>query len=159
IRVNNRKGSLRILFFDNEAHMGNYDDALALAHRTNTVPDVTQTESYAHHKYGFTSSDDLQLTDHLGGFTRLSWNDGKNETWAYDEVDGSFAGGGEWAPAGWGREDDRFRAAQGVNVLSDSHRRYLASGGAGFLLGDGALHYGPEDITEVYYRIQYKEWL
>ncbi len=31
------------------------------------------------------------------------------------------------------------------------HRRYLALGGLGFLLGDGALNYGREQIVEAYY--------
>jgi hypothetical protein len=31
------------------------------------------------------------------------------------------------------------------------HRTYLALGGKGFLLGDGMLHYGREDIVETYY--------
>ena len=44
--------------------------------------------------------------------------------------------------------------AQVVNGISDDHRRYLAAGGYGFMIGDGALHYGPELITETYYKIQ-----
>jgi carbohydrate-selective porin OprB len=40
---------------------------------------------------------------------------------------------------------------QGLAVL---HRKYLAAGGLGMLLGDGKLNYGPEQIFEIYYRIQ-----
>ena len=42
-------------------------------------------------------------------------------------------------------------AAYVVNGLSGDHRRYLALGGLGFLLGDGALNYGLEQIFEAYY--------
>jgi carbohydrate-selective porin OprB len=35
--------------------------------------------------------------------------------------------------------------------LSDDHRRYLALGGKGFLLGDGRLRYGRETLVEAYY--------
>jgi high affinity Mn2+ porin len=37
------------------------------------------------------------------------------------------------------------------NSLAPDHREYLARGGRGFLLGDGALRYGPERIVEAYY--------
>jgi high affinity Mn2+ porin len=35
--------------------------------------------------------------------------------------------------------------------LSGDHRDYLASGGYGFLIGDGKLNYAPEEILETYY--------
>jgi high affinity Mn2+ porin len=38
-----------------------------------------------------------------------------------------------------------------VNGISGDHREYLALGGLGFLLGDGALTYGTERILETYY--------
>ncbi len=38
-----------------------------------------------------------------------------------------------------------------MNGLGTQHRDYLARGGHGFLLGDGALKYGPERIVEAYY--------
>jgi len=37
------------------------------------------------------------------------------------------------------------------NTISDDHRRYLALGGKGFILGDGALNYSREQILESYY--------
>lgn len=153
------KGTFRLLLFLNEADMGRYDSAVDLARQTGAVPDVTLSRSYSNTKYGFTSSDDLELAPDWGGFMRLSWNDGRNETWAFDEVDGSAALGTEWTPAAWGREQDRWGAAEAVNILSGPHRRYLAAGGVGFLLGDGSLHYGPELVTETYYRVQVRDWL
>jgi carbohydrate-selective porin OprB len=38
-----------------------------------------------------------------------------------------------------------------TNGLAPDHREYLARGGLGFLLGDGALRYGRERILEAYY--------
>ena len=38
-----------------------------------------------------------------------------------------------------------------VNALSPDHRDYLARGGYGFIIGDGALSYALEQITEAYY--------
>ena len=153
-RWGERRGTARLLAFLNKADMGNYDKAIALAQQTGTTPDITKTRAQGRTKYGFTSSNDLEITDHLGGFARLSWNDGQNETWNFSEIDASQAVGLDWKPAAWGRPKDAWGLAQVVNELSDPHRRYLASGGHGFLIGDGAMHYGPEIITETYYRFQ-----
>ena len=51
----------------------------------------------------------------------------------------------------WRRSQDRLGVAVVSNGLSAPHREYLASGGQGFLLGDGTLPYGREDILETYY--------
>ena len=37
------------------------------------------------------------------------------------------------------------------NGISRDHQEYLALGGLGFLLGDGRLNYGRENIVETYY--------
>jgi high affinity Mn2+ porin len=148
IHAGERSGSARLLLFLNEARMGSYAAALAAP----GTPDVTATRGYGRSKYGAAFSADQDLAENLGGFARLSWSDGRNETFAFTEADASEAAGFEWAPARWGRGADRWGAALIVNELSDLHRRYLAAGGLGFLLGDGALHYGPETIVETYYR-------
>jgi high affinity Mn2+ porin len=44
-----------------------------------------------------------------------------------------------------------------VNGLSAAHRDYLAAGGLGFILGDGALRYGPEEILETFYSLQVRK--
>ena len=41
--------------------------------------------------------------------------------------------------------------------LSAAHRAYLASGGYGFLIGDGALRYATEVLAEVFYRAALSE--
>jgi high affinity Mn2+ porin len=51
----------------------------------------------------------------------------------------------------WRRRYDRAGVAFASNALSGDHRRYLALGGKGFILGDGALNYGREQIFESYY--------
>ena len=57
------------------------------------------------------------------------------------------AAGGE----SWHRRFDKAGIAFASNGLSKDHREYLALGGSGFLLGDGALTYGRETIFETYY--------
>jgi high affinity Mn2+ porin len=43
--------------------------------------------------------------------------------------------------------------------LSPWHERYLAGGGYGFIIGDGALNYGLEVIADLYYKLQVNELL
>jgi carbohydrate-selective porin OprB len=51
----------------------------------------------------------------------------------------------------WRRNVDRAGLAFISNGISGDHKQYLALGGLGFLLGDGALSYGRETIVESYY--------
>ncbi|MEA3425257.1 MAG: carbohydrate porin [Bacteroidota bacterium] len=133
--------------FMNQANMGNY--RLALNGGT-AVPDITASRSYGRTKWGYYFSTD----NHFGWFNhffRLSWNDGKNETWAFTEIDRSIATGIQLKGSRWKRNQDHFALAFVSNGLSQDHRYYLAKGGYGFLVGDGQLHYGREDILEAYY--------
>ena len=84
-------------------------------------------------------------------FARAGWNEGHNESFAYTEVNDSAQAGGDSTGAWWSRSQDRVGVAVVSNGLSAPHRDYLALGGLGFLLGDGALRYGREDIVETYY--------
>jgi carbohydrate-selective porin OprB len=51
----------------------------------------------------------------------------------------------------WHRRYDRAGVTFVTNAICKDHQLYLADGGLGFLLGDGALNYGREDIIETYY--------
>jgi high affinity Mn2+ porin len=157
--VDGRKGTARLLAYVNQADMGNYDDALAQAQATGTAPNVVATRTYGRTKYGFSFNADQEISDTLGVFTRDSWSDGRNESWAFVEIDASETGGLEWKPTAWGRPNDRLGVAEVVNELDGPHRRYLSDGGYGFMIGDGGLHYGPELITETYYRVALVEHL
>ena len=64
---NGHKGTIRTLAFFNEADMGNYP---ATFDNPAFNMNVAQSRAYGRTKYGFASSDDLELTDHLGGFMR-----------------------------------------------------------------------------------------
>lgn len=145
--VAGRSGAARLLAFLNQARMGSY--ALALQQ---PQPDISATRADGRTKYGFAGSANLDLGAGLAAFLRASWNDGANETWAFTEVDRSLAAGAVQSGARWGREADEAGAAVVVSGLSRLHRLYLAGGGYGFLIGDGALGYRPEILGEVYYR-------
>jgi high affinity Mn2+ porin len=137
---------VRVLGFLNTAHMGNYAEAIE------RQVDVSQTRANGRTKAGMAASANWDFGAGLGAFVRGSLNDGKNETWAFTEIDRSLALGAVQSGARWGRELDEAGAAVVVSGLSSEHRSYLAGGGYGFLIGDGALSYALEVLGEVYYR-------
>lgn len=135
--------------FYNRAKMGNYELALKFAPQS---PDILSTRLYGRDKKGIYGI----IDNHFGNilhFIRASYNDGKNETWAFTEIDRSAATGFSFKGSLWKRDNDMFGIAAVVNGLSAGHKDYLKAGGYGFLIGDGKLNYGTENIIEVYYSL------
>ncbi len=63
------------------------------------------------------------------------------------------AGGAGLNGGQWHRRHDRAGIAFVSNGIKKDHQDYLAAGGLGFLLGDGRLDYGRENILESYYTL------
>ncbi|MBO2008601.1 carbohydrate porin [Hymenobacter negativus] len=149
--LNGRQGTIRALGFRNVAAMATYNTAIRLAQLIGEQPDVTAVRRDGHTKVGFSLNAEQEIANNVGLFARVSYNDGKNETWAFTEIDHSASLGIASTGARWQRPDDRLGAAIVANGISPEHRAYLAAGGYGFIVGDGALNYGLEQIGEVYY--------
>ncbi len=143
-------GAGRVLAFYNRGPMGSYAQALA---SPGPALDVANTRAPGRTKVGAALSFDQRLSPALGAFLRASFNDGANETWAFTEIDRSIAAGLVHDRVLIGHPL-QLGAAVVVNGLSGLHRRYLERGGAGFLLGDGALDYGVEMVGDLYARLQ-----
>ncbi|MFI5180135.1 MAG: carbohydrate porin [Thermoanaerobaculia bacterium] len=146
-----RQGAVRLLGYVNMADMGSYEESLTLAAASGTPPDITTTRETGRRKWGLALNAQLRLGHDLGAFSRLGWNDGATETFAYTEIDRTFQVGMALAGEAWKRPDDTLFAAVAVSGLSGAHRRYLEAGGLGFQLGDGQLTYGLETVLEVDY--------
>jgi high affinity Mn2+ porin len=144
----------RILAYENHARMGNYDEALA--RNQGGTPDVTATRLAGRVKKGLALNLEQQIGQGWTAFFRGGWSDGRQESFAFAEVDMAASAG--FAAPGF-RKDDAWGAALADNRLSASHAAYLAAGGLGFVLGDGRLAYGHERIVEAYYRWQPEPWL
>ena len=86
-----------------------------------------------------------------GVFGRLGLSRGGVETLSFAESDAAFSVGGQVSGGRWGRSEDAIGVAVGVDLASAAHRAYLAAGGTGLRLGDGALSYHPEIDSEGYY--------
>ncbi|HEV2064778.1 MAG TPA: carbohydrate porin [Thermoanaerobaculia bacterium] len=143
------EGVARLTAYQNRARMGSYDEALALAN--GGVPDLAPTREPGREKWGLGFNSQRRFSDAWGVSLRLGWNDGKNETFAYTEIDRTISLGVSHPADFWGRPKDRVYLAAVVSGLSGAHRRYLAAGGSGFQLGDGKLNYSPEVAAELDY--------
>jgi len=147
-----RSSVVRALAFVNHADMGSYREAIhGYLSGRDAVPDVTLYRKQGNVKYGFGLNGEQELTGPARAFWRLGWNDGANESFAYTEIDRTAAVGGDFRGTPWRRPLDKVGAAFVASGLSGDHRRYLALGGQGFILGDGGLNYGLEKIFETYY--------
>jgi len=148
-----KSGVVRLLAYTNYANMGIYRDQIALAKEKHVTPDITDHPWHITRKYGFGVNLEQNLTRNLTAFARFGWDDGKTESFAYTEVDQTFAEGLGADGAWWHRKRDRAGIAFISNAIKKDHQTYLAEGGLGFLLGDGKLNYGRENILEAYYTV------
>jgi high affinity Mn2+ porin len=146
-----KSGVVRLLAYTNYANMGIYSQQIALAEEEGTTPEITDHPWHITRKYGFGINVEQNFTRYLTAFGRFGWDNGKTESFAYTEVDQTFAEGVGASGAWWHRKQDRAGVAFVTNAICKAHQEYLADGGLGFLLGDGALNYGREDIVETYY--------
>jgi hypothetical protein len=153
--------TLRLLGYRNLGRMGRYADVVAAAASSRTTPDITSQDLIGSQRIGLGLNAEWPLTDDgaTGAFARVGWSDGRTESFAFTEVDRHASVGMQISGAHWQRASDVLGVATVVHGLSADHRAYLAAGGSGFLLGDGALDYAPEWITEAYYRWQPLSWL
>jgi high affinity Mn2+ porin len=148
--IHNHPGAVRWLAYLNRADMGSYAEAVENAERPANIVDTRQYRL----KYGFGLNAEYELTQGVGVFTRLGWNDGQSESWAYADVQSSGSAGLSVKGAFWNRPNDTVGLAGVVNSISRVQQDYFANGGAGILAGDGALSYGLEKTLETYYKFQ-----
>ncbi len=148
-----KAGVIRLLAYTNYANMGIYRYQVIKAAEEQATPDITAHPRHITRKYGFGINLEQNLTHYLTAFARFGWDNGKTESFAYTEVDQTFAQGVGANGAWWHRKQDRAGIAFVTNAIKKDHQNYLAAGGLGFLLGDGRLNYGRENIVESYYTV------
>ena len=147
-----KAGVVRLLAYTNYSNMGIYREANAqFKEGLVLVPEITNHPWHITRKYGFGVNLEQNLTRNVTAFARWGWDDGRTESFAYTEIDSTFAEGVGVNGAKWHRKQDRAGIAFVSNGIKKDHQVYLADGGLGFLLGDGGLNYGRENIVESYY--------
>jgi hypothetical protein len=151
-----KAGVVRLLAYSNHANMGIYRDAVAqYQQHLVTVPDITNHPWHITHKYGFGINLEQNLMRNVTAYARWGWDNGKTESFVYTEIDSTFNQGLGFNGALWHRRQDRAGIAFVSNGIKKDHQVYLADGGLGFLLGDGGLRYGRENIFESYYTVHF----
>ena len=152
--VAGRSGAVRLLSYVNHADMGSYGAAIqAFLAGRDTMPTIEKHRRQGRVKFGFGLNLEQEVTETVRTFARAGWNEGRHESFAYTEVNSAGSVGADLRGALWKREEDKVGLAFAINGISSLHRRYLALGGQGFLLGDGRLTYGTERIFETYYTL------
>lgn len=154
LAAHGHEGTIRAMSYINHSRAGTYAESIHLAETTRTTPDIYATSRPGTLKYGFGISADQEIWKDIGVFSRLGWNDGKTQSFAFAVIDRLASGGISVEGGRWKRPKDTVAAAVTVTGLSGVHALYLARGGLDFLLGDGALNYAPEYTFESYYSAQ-----
>lgn len=152
--LNGRAGKISALAFYNTAFMGSYTAAnLDFSADTGNGPvyTITASRQYGRSKYGYGLNFEQYLNAKIGMFARASYNDGRNETWCFTEIDRAASVGISIKGDYWKRKEDVLGLGYCVSGLSPEHRQYLANGGLGFIIGDGQLNYAREHFFETYY--------
>jgi len=148
-------GKVRLLWFHNRAVLARFDDATQW-HLAN--PGVyadpralINVRAGEQDKFGLGVNIEQAFSPSVGFFLRWMKADGKTETHAFTEADGSLATGLLLNGSLWGQGDDSIGVAFMQNTLSAQRRQFLSSGGTSFFIGDGYLDYKPETIVETFY--------
>ncbi|NIG55600.1 carbohydrate porin [Chitinophaga sp. Cy-1792] len=151
-----RSGTIRLLGTGTWSKAPAYKDGINAVHNQDTFllnvfRGLSENTTYGGHKYGVGINMDQELTQNLGFFCRIGWNDGQYASWAFTEIDRTLTAGLSMKGAPWKRPNDVCGIANAINGISKEHRDFLAAGGYGFIIGDGQLNYGHENILETFY--------
>ncbi len=139
--------AIRALVFYNYGPMGSYQKAMLAS-----PPDLIVTRKNGRSNFGWGLNLEQPINENSGVFGRISWNQGKTETWCFTEIDRSLTYGYVLKGNKWRRSSDALGIAMIHNGISRDHQDFLAIGGAGFMVGDGKIRYGMENILETYYK-------
>lgn len=156
IVLNKRPGDIRFFISDTHSRAPSYSEGLKAigdndTYLLNVISGKAEWDVYGGKKFGLGFSADQELNNEFGVFMRAGWNDGKDVTWAFTEIDQTLSVGISLKGIRWHRPSDVFGFASVMNGISVPHRDFLAAGGYGFIIGDGKLNYGHEGIIETYY--------
>ncbi len=145
-------GKLKVTGFLSRGRMGDYSDALVLAGQTGATPSTADVRQYRS-RSGVSLNLEQAITRDLGLFARTGLAEGGRESYEFTDTDRTFAIGLSLQGRSWGLPDDVFGLGTVIDAISHRRKDYLAAGGLGILVGDGALpSSGPEQVVETYYR-------
>jgi len=148
--ADDHRGTIRFLSFVNRANTLSYRAAATLLEANGPGADLSSARAYRR-KYGFGLNWEQRITDDVGVFSRLGWNNGQVEGWMYNDSNWTASLGVSVKGTSWRRTNDTFGLAYIVDGASRANQEFLEAGGTDILSGDGALTYGSEKVVEAYY--------
>jgi high affinity Mn2+ porin len=156
ISFKKRPGTLRFLFSEMYSKAPSYQSGMKAIETNDTylldvISGDAEGKNYGGKKITLGFSGDQELSNSIGIFLRAGWNDGKDVTWAFTEIDQTLSAGISIRGTQWKRAKDVFGIASVINGISSDHKNFLKAGGYGFIIGDGKLNYAHEGIIEAYY--------
>jgi hypothetical protein len=157
--INRHPGNIRFIASNTHSKAPSYTDGIhAIATGNTFLLDVikgdAENTSYGGLKFGLGLNAEQEITNDIGFFSRIGWNDGNYASWSFTEIDKTVNAGFSVKGTKWKRPDDVFGVAGAVNGISKGHKDFLKDGGYGFIIGDGNLNYGYETILETYYSVR-----
>ena len=157
-------GKIKITGFKNTSKAPKYTDAIQalLKGDSSYVPILAGTapgKMFGGVKYGYGINIEQPITKTVGAFLRYGWNDGKTASWAFTDIDQNIQLGANFNGKIWKRPFDELGIAVASNGISTEHQNYLKAGGYTFIIGDGRLNYGREQIFETYYRAKLNQFI
>jgi len=154
-KVADRPGVAKFGGWMHNSFAGNYYQALNLVAATGLdAPTAITQVSRVQSMWGYYINLQQEIADDLGAFARWSWNDGQSQYSAFTDISASVSAGVSIKGKRWNRPDDVVGIAGAINFASPALSSFLANGGLGILVGDGALSYAPEKVVETYYAFQ-----
>lgn len=130
--INGHPGVIRLLPWFDEAHMYTYHAATSILKTQGAGANLSALQAYRY-KYGFGLNWEQEVTEDVGLFSRLGWNDGMQEGWAYSDVNWTASLGVTVKGEAWKRPDDIFGLAGVINGASRQNQEFLEAGGLGIL--------------------------
>jgi high affinity Mn2+ porin len=159
-KVDDHPGAIRYLAWVNQADMASYAIAAAMLQQNppvnvpqGTGADVPPASMAFRYKFGFGLNWEQELAKNVGVFSRLGWNDGHEEAWAYTDANWTASLGLSVKGARWNRPDDTVGLVGIFSGASRAQQEFLEAGGLGIENGDGALSYDCEKVMETYYAV------
>lgn len=147
--IGGRPGAVRLIYGASRARQSTWGELFE-----NGFDTFYKNPSGYRLKYMLALNMEQELTSDLGAFARLSWNDGRTQTFMYTEIDRAVSAGLSLRGPRWNRPADTVGLATNIGWISEGRQQYLAAGGIGFITGDGRLNYAPEWVTELYYDLR-----
>lgn len=162
-------GALRLLGYRNHEWIGSFADAVTAYQSNpannaancrnfhydstnNTAPDLCYVRK-THDKVGIGINLEQAVSADVGLFFRAMYSDGRTEVDSYLSADRSLSVGSLINGQLWGRNKDAAGIGYGISGISPTHVDYLSKGGVDGFIGDGRIHYSPEQVVDVFYKL------